>query len=193
MLGTRLTLLGWQWAGAATLCVATALWLLLVPRLLRRWVTPTVGASFLLTVSTESLAVLAAGLGLSSRSAWLDLVALIPLALWVVGYGFVVRRFDLRQLVVGRGDHWVAGGALAISALACARVTQTGQALHLLGVGGGALTAATLALWTAAICWLPFLVATELASRRILYDARLVDGLPGGHVRRMQLRHGDGG
>jgi hypothetical protein len=35
---------------------------------------------------------------------------------------FVISRFDLRQLVVGHGDHWITGGALAISTLAAGKI-----------------------------------------------------------------------
>ncbi|MGH9120710.1 MAG: hypothetical protein ACRDYC_02000, partial [Acidimicrobiales bacterium] len=161
VLGVRLTLLGWGWAGAAMLIVAALLWLGLVGRVLRHWVTPTMGASFILTVATESLALLLALLGLSGRSGWLVVLAVVPLALGVGFYVFVVRSFSLHQLLIGRGDHWVAGGALAICTLACARVTDAAQSLHLLG-DGAALRAATLALWVAAVAWLPLLIASEL-------------------------------
>jgi tellurite resistance protein TehA-like permease len=172
VLGTRVTLLGWLWAGTALLVIACILWLALVVRVLRHWVTPTVGASFVLVVSTESLAVLAAALGVAIREPWLIVTALIPLALGVIFYAFVVSRFDVRQLLVGRGDHWVAGGALAISALACAKITQASQTLSVLGPAHGALRAATLAVWAAAMCWLPVLVVGELVCRRTSYDTR---------------------
>lgn len=172
VLGTRLILLNWRWAGATLLIVAALLWLLLVPGVLRRWVTPTVGSSFVITVSTESLAVLAAALGMSTGVGWLILCAIALLALGIAFYGFVVRRFDFHQLLVGRGDHWVAGGALAISALACARTTLAAQALHLLAPEALDLRVATLVLWGAALCWLPFLVGAELISRRVFYDTR---------------------
>ncbi len=171
VLGTRLTLLGWGWAGALMLVIAALLWLGLVVPVLRRWVTPTVGASFILTVSTESLAVLLAVLGLARGSAWPVLLAVVPLVLGVGFYTFVVVRFDLRQLLVGRGDHWVAGGALAISTLACGRIALAAHTLHLFG-DGASLRLATLALWVTAMAWLPVLVVTELSSRRLLYDTR---------------------
>jgi hypothetical protein len=60
VLGTRLTLLGWSWAGIALLCIALVFWLALLGPVLGHWKTPTVGVSLVLTVSTESLAVLAA-------------------------------------------------------------------------------------------------------------------------------------
>jgi len=172
VLGTRLILLNWRWPGAVLLVLGALLWLLLLPRVLRRWVTPTVGTSFVLTVSTESLAVLAAVLGLSTRAGWLVLLAVAPLTLGVAFYAFVVGHFDFHQLLIGRGDQWVAGGALAISALACARTTLAAQALHLLAPGAQALRVATLIVWVAALCWLPFLVAAEMISRRVLYDTR---------------------
>ena len=82
MLGTRLTLLGWDWAGAALLLVvALAIWLGLVPQVLGHWQVPTIGASFILTVATESLALLAATLAFGERAGWLlyaSLVAVLP-------------------------------------------------------------------------------------------------------------------
>jgi hypothetical protein len=171
VLGTRLTLLGWRWAGAALLVLALLLWLGLLGPQLRHRVTATVGASFLLSVSTESLAVLLAALGLTGRVGWLVFASVVPLTLGIVFYGFVIWRFDLHQLLVGRGDQWVAGGALAISALACAGTAQVANTLHLLG-GGTALRGASLVLWVSAACWLPVLLVTELISPRGSYGVR---------------------
>lgn len=172
VLGTRLSLLGWQWAGISLLIIAAVLWGSLLRSVLRNWMTPTVGASFVLVVSTESLAVLAATLGMSEHAAWLIVVALVPLTLGLPFYVFVVARFDARQLIRGRGDHWVAGGALAISALACARVTQGAETLSALGPAHEALKVATLVVWVAAMCWLPVLVVVEVAAPRLAYDVR---------------------
>lgn len=172
VLGARVALLGWHVVAAALLALALCVWLALVPRVLRRWSTPTVGGSFVLVVSTESLAVLAAVLAVRERVLWLALAALAALALGVVAYVFVLARFDLRQLRVGRGDHWVAGGALAIATLACARTAQAAHAVPALhGLVGGLGTAA-LALWAAAAAWLPALLACELVAPRLDYDVR---------------------
>ncbi len=171
VLGTRLALLGWSGAGLVLLAVAGLLWPALLGGVLRHWVTPTVGVSFMATVSTESLAVLLAVLSLATRTGWAVVLAVVLLAMGTGIYATVVARFDLHQLVRGRGDHWVAGGALAICALACGTVTLAARDLHLLG-GGAALRGATAALWVAAVAWLPLLVATELVSRRVLYDTR---------------------
>ncbi len=62
VLGTRLTLLGWGGAGIALLIIALVVYLLLLAPVLTHWATPTVGVSLMLTVSTESLAVLSAAL-----------------------------------------------------------------------------------------------------------------------------------
>ncbi|MEV6421283.1 hypothetical protein [Streptomyces sp. NPDC051662] len=39
-------------------------------------------------------------------------------------YGLALAHFDWRQVRTGAGDHWVAGGALSISALAAAKLTD---------------------------------------------------------------------
>jgi tellurite resistance protein TehA-like permease len=172
VLGTRLTLLGWGWAGIGLLLLALGLWLLLLAPILRNWKTPTIGVSFVLTVSTESLAVLAATLAASEDAAWLLEAALAPFLLGLAFYVFVISRFDLRQLLVGRGDHWVAGGALAISALAAGRITLGAQSLGALGGLTGALEAVSVGLWIAAIAWLPVLVGAETLRPRVGYDVR---------------------
>src|SRR4051812_30595075 len=48
VLGTRLTLLGWTWAGATSLVIALVLWAVLLGPVLVGWRTPTVGGSLLL-------------------------------------------------------------------------------------------------------------------------------------------------
>jgi tellurite resistance protein TehA-like permease len=172
VLGTRLTLLGWHWAGIALLVVAVVLWLGLVGTVLRHWQTPTVGVSLLLTVSIESVAILAAVLGESENAAWLVVAALVPFVAGLALYGFVIARFDLRQLVAGRGDQWITGGALAISALAAARITLAAESLGVLGGVTGVLQDVSIALWAATIAWLPVLLVTEVAQPRLRYDVR---------------------
>lgn len=172
VIGARVVLLGWDQVGEALLVVVVCLWLLLVPRVLAAWAPPTVGVSFMLTVATESIAVLGAVIAVRERVEWLALAAFAAFALGVVAYVFVLARFDPRQLLVGRGDHWVAGGALAIATLACGRVADAAQdvpALH--GLAGG-LDVATLAIWAAAAAWLPALLAGEALAPRLGYDVR---------------------
>ncbi len=171
VLGTRLALLGWGGVGIALLAVALAIWLALVPRALAGWKTPTVGASFILTVSTESLAVLVATLGAHYGSRWLIWASLGSFCLGLGFYLFVLARFDRRQLAVGHGDHWVTGGALAISTLAAGRITLGAADLSMFG-GVGVLKVVSVTLWVLTLLWLPVLLAAEALHPRLGYDVR---------------------
>ena len=171
VLGTRLTMLGWSWAGMALLVIAAAFWLVLLAPVLTHWVTPTVGVSFVLTVSTESLAVLSAALAAREHT-WLLDAALASFLLGLPFYLFVISRFDIRQLLVGRGDHWITGGALAISTLAAGRITVAAKSLGALGGAHATLKDASLVLWALTIAWLPALLATEVLRPRLHYDVR---------------------
>jgi tellurite resistance protein TehA-like permease len=172
VLGARLALLGWNGEAAALLAIGLLAWLVLVPWVLANWRRPTVGSSFVLTVATESLGVLAALLALAYGAVWLAVAALASVGLGLAFYLFVLSAFDLRQLLVGRGDHWVSGGALAIATLACARAAETTGALGPLRPSSGSLATAALAIWAAAVAWLPALLLGELVARRGTYDAR---------------------
>ena len=172
VLGTRLTLAGWGWAGSALLIIATGIWLGLVPHVLRHWQTPTIGASFILTVATESLALLAATLSLSDRAAWLTYVALGPFGLGLCFYAFVLSRFQFRQLAVGIGDHWVTGGALAISTLAAGRIALAAERTASLTGGHDALETIALVLWCLTLAWLPALIVSEILRPRLAYNVR---------------------
>jgi tellurite resistance protein TehA-like permease len=172
VLGTRLAQLGWTWAAIATLAIALVLWLALLRPVLADWKTPTVGASLMLTVSTESLAVLAATLAVPERAEWLLIAALAPFALGLCFYVFVIRDFDWRQLGVGRGDQWITGGALAISTLAAGKISAGAKALAILGNGGGALEALAVGLWIVTMLWLPLLLLSEALRPRLAYDVR---------------------
>jgi hypothetical protein len=172
VLGTRLTMLGWGWAGGATLLIALCLWLVLLAPVLRNWVTPTVGVSLMLTVSTESLAVLPTALATRERASWLLFLALVPFVLGLAFYVFVISRLDLRQLVTGGGDHWITGGAPAIATLAAADLTLAAKSLHQVVAVASALKAASLVLWVIAVAWLPVLLVAEALRPRLGYDVR---------------------
>ena len=172
VLGTRLTALGWTWVGIAALAIAFCFWLALLGPVLGHWVTPTVGVSLVLTVSTESLAVLSATLAAPEHAHWLLYAALAPFLLGLAFYVFVISRFDLRQLVIGHGDHWITGGALAISTLAVGRITLSARSLHVLVGLSEAVKTVSLVLWALTIAWLPVLVATEALRPRLGYDVR---------------------
>jgi tellurite resistance protein TehA-like permease len=172
VLGTRLVLLGWAWAGIALLVIAAVAWVLLLGPVLRHWTTPTVGASLVLTVATESLAVLAAAVAATEHVEWLLVIALVPFVLGLCFYVFVICRFDLRQLGIGHGDHWITGGALAISTLAAGKIAAGAKALAILGHGGGVLKDVSVALWIVTMLWLPVLVLAEILHPRLHYDVR---------------------
>jgi tellurite resistance protein TehA-like permease len=171
VLGTRLILADWIWAGTALLIIAAAIWVGLVPRVLAHWEVPTVGASFILTVATESLALLSATIALHDRTAWLVYAALVLNVLGLCFYALVLSHFQFRQLAVGAGDHWVTGGALAISTLAAGRIALAAQRTAVLG-GAGAFKTLALVLWSLTIAWLPVLVAAEVIYPRISYNVR---------------------
>lgn len=161
VLGARVAQLGWHREAAVLLAIGAVLWVRLVPALLVRRRSGATGATFLLVVATESLAVLSAAV--SGGRSWLWVVAIACAAAGLVMYVAVVSAFPVRELFGGRGDHWIAGGALAIAALACARVATVG---HSAGLGTPAL-----AIWAVAAAWLLALVAGELIAPRPGYDA----------------------
>jgi tellurite resistance protein TehA-like permease len=172
VLGARLALYGWDWVGAALLVIAALLWVLLLPGILGTWMTPTVGASFLLAVSILALGGLAELIGEDRSASWLVSVGVVLLLLGLVSYVFVAARFDPRQLLSGRGDQWIAGGALAIAGLTTAELIDSTQSLHLLGSLDEAFSATGWVVWGAAMAWLPFLVASELLRPRLGFDVR---------------------
>jgi tellurite resistance protein TehA-like permease len=172
VLGTRLLSGGLHAIPLALLIVACAMWLTLFAVILRARRLPRTGSAFMLTVSTESLAALAALLSGAKRAPWLTVMALVICALGVALYPLVAGRFDLRELSVGKGDHWVAGGALAISALASSEIgLAADRSLGLHWLIPVSHTMSTV-FWVAAIAWLPILIAAELLSPRPHFDVR---------------------
>jgi tellurite resistance protein TehA-like permease len=173
VLGSRLTLLGWSWAGWALLVVAAVTCVPLAWFVLRGLRAPSTGASFLLVVAPQSVAVLAAEIAVCHRLKWLELAGLAPLGAGILLYPLVATKFRLRELRVAAGDHWVTGGALAITALACGELAHASA--HIAGLGGGvyeALRAATVVLWSLTMAWLPVLIVAELRWPRPRYDVR---------------------
>jgi tellurite resistance protein TehA-like permease len=164
VVGTRLTLAGWTGLGAALLACGAVLGLALLAAVLRRREWSGGGSVFLLAVAPESIAVLCAVVSRASGARWVALAGLVPLAAGVALYAVALASFDVRELVRGRGDQWVAGGALAISALAAA---ETGAAL-----GWAWLRAASAVLAILAAAWGSLLVAGELRAPRLGADLR---------------------
>jgi tellurite resistance protein TehA-like permease len=172
VVGAGAVLLGWELAGVAALVLATVAWGALIGPVLAASNGPATGATLMLTVSTESLSVLAALVALRERADWLLVASLAPFVVGLVLYALVMLRFELAQLGTGWGDHWITGGALAISTLALATIAQGAKTLAILGGGGGTLEAIAVGLWVLTILWLPVLVACEAGRPRLRYDVR---------------------
>ena len=172
VLGTAFAAHGYYPAAAALLGLGSVSWALLVTPVLRHWQTPATGVSFVLTVATQGLAVLGATLAARNDAAWLLIAAVAALILGLAFYLVTVTRFAPRELLTGHGDQSVAGGALAISALACVKIIQAGDALGRLTSLHGFLTVAALVLWCLAMLWLGPLIAAETLRPRLSYDVR---------------------
>lgn len=167
-----------QWhtvsAAAAILLVVAlaALGVLLWP-VLSYWTTPTAGGSFLVTVATQGVAGLAAVLAAAYRADWLLYAATALFVAGLAGYVAVLRRFDFGSVGTGAGDQWVAGGALAISTLAAAKIAASAATLGVFGGHAGGRLAAVddvaLALWCGAMVWLIPLVVSEFIRPRFGY------------------------
>ncbi|MFD4788059.1 hypothetical protein ACFWN1_13590 [Streptomyces sp. NPDC058459] len=128
VLGTRTSLLGVQPLAGALLALAALLWPVLLSAVLRHWGQRMPGTVFLCCVATQALAVLAATLAGAETTAWLAHTALVLFWAGLLLYALALPRFDVRQVLRGPGDHWIAGGALSISALAGARLLSADNA-----------------------------------------------------------------
>jgi tellurite resistance protein TehA-like permease len=174
VLGTRFAVLGRQLLAEVLLALAAVLWPWLIVRVVRNSRRPMPGAVFLCCVATEGLAVLGASVAEAEAVAWLAHTALVFFWLGLALYLFALSRFGLRQVVEGRGDQWVAGGALAISTVAGAKLVAAAQAGPYLWNtdDGDALRATTLGLFTLDLCWYLVLLLAEVARPRLDYDVR---------------------
>ncbi|MEU6356965.1 tellurite resistance/C4-dicarboxylate transporter family protein [Streptomyces sp. NPDC047072] len=174
VLGTRFAALGWTTLAEALLALAALLWPILIVPVVTHWKRPMPGGVFLGCVATQGLAVLGATLAAAVSTAWLAHTALVLFWLGLVLYGAALARFDLRQVAEGAGDHWVAGGALAISALAGAKLLAADTArLYLWNDDAhGALRAVTVTLLVLDLAWYAVLLAAECARPRLRYDVR---------------------
>jgi tellurite resistance protein TehA-like permease len=170
VLGTRLTLLGWGWAGIAALVITLVVWAALLGPVLANWKAPTVGVSLLLAVAPESLAVLAVTLAATEHARWLLIAAFVPFVLGLGFYAFVIARFDVRQLSAGHGDHWITGGALGIAALAAGRIAAAAKGFDM--GAGSVLEGLAVGLWILTMLWLLVLLFTEVRWPRLRYDPR---------------------
>jgi hypothetical protein len=167
VLGSRLLTYGWHGAAIALLIVAATIWVALSVAVRRL---PSSGASFLVTVAPQSLAVLAAELSAAEHTVWLIYPALAACGVGLLLYLRALRSFDLRELMRGAGDHWVAGGALAISALAASELSTAAARAHELHGVVAPLHTVSVVIWALAMLWLVAVVLAELLSPRVGYD-----------------------
>ncbi|MFD9796423.1 tellurite resistance/C4-dicarboxylate transporter family protein [Streptomyces sp. NPDC059070] len=169
VLGTRFSLLGRQNLATALLALAALLWPLLLYAVVRHWKRRMPGGVFLVCVATQALAVLAATLAAAGRGDWLARAALVLCFLGVLLYLEALVRFDFRQVWTGAGDQWIAGGALAISALAAAKLTASPLWT---GDTHTVLRKITLVLLGLDLAWYAILLMAEVARPRPGYDLR---------------------
>ena len=169
VLGTRLSMLGWRNTATALLALSAALWPGLLVAVVRHWRRRMPGVAFLGCVATQGLAVLAAVLATAGGPAWLARAVLAAFCLGLLLYAAALVRFDPHEVVSGAGDHWVAGGALSISALAASKLLAspvwTGAVYSALRVTAPVLLAVSLA-------WYAVLLYAELRHPRPHYDIR---------------------
>ncbi|MFE0451373.1 tellurite resistance/C4-dicarboxylate transporter family protein [Streptomyces sp. NPDC058914] len=174
VLGVRISALGPQPLAVALLALAAVLWPLLLTDVVRHWTRRMSGTVFLCCVATQALAVLGATLARAEGEAWLARAALVLFWLGLVLYCLALARFDVRQVAEGAGDHWVAGGALAISALASAKLLAAeGGGLYLWNQDDyGVLHTMTVALLALTLGWYAVLLFAEVLWPRPRYDVR---------------------
>ncbi|MEV5548970.1 tellurite resistance/C4-dicarboxylate transporter family protein [Streptomyces sp. NPDC052309] len=173
VLGTRFSLLGTQPPAEALLALAAVLWPGLLVLVVRHWEGRMPGAVFLGCVATEGLAVLGATLSAATSTAWLAHAALVPFWLGLGLYAIAFFRFDLRQVAHGAGDHWVAGGALAISALAGSKLLAAESGMYLWNDDDhDVLHGVTVALLVLDLVWYAVLLVAEIVWPRARYDVR---------------------
>ncbi|WP_028807850.1 tellurite resistance/C4-dicarboxylate transporter family protein [Streptomyces canus] len=174
VLGIRFSALGRQTLAEALLALSALLWPVLTVLVVRHWKRKMPGGVFLCCVATQGLAVLCATLAAAESAAWLAHTALTLFWLGLVLYGVALYLFDLRQVLVGPGDQWIAGGALAISALAGSRLLAAESTrLYLWNDDDhGVLRAVTVALLVLSLAWYVVLLAAECVRPRPRYDVR---------------------
>ncbi|MFE6060630.1 tellurite resistance/C4-dicarboxylate transporter family protein [Streptomyces sp. NPDC056431] len=168
VLGVRFELLGLTPVAVSLLVIAAVVWPVMLVAVLRHLTRRAPGAVFLICVATQGLAVLCAVLAPEAGD-WLARVALGLFLLGLALYVDALARFDLRQVVTGAGDQWIAGGALAISALAGSKLLASGV------WSGGAVTTlrtTTLVLVALDLAWYAVLLCGEFARPRLGYDVR---------------------
>lgn len=174
VLGTRFSLLGWQVLAEALLALSAVLWPILLVAVVRHWRRRMAGGVFLVCVATQGLSVLASTIATAVGPDWLAHAAMVLFWLGIVCYGVCFAHFDLWEVKKGAGDHWVAGGALAISALAGAKLVAAHHVNPYLWNNDdqGVLRATTAALLVLDLACYGALAVAEVVWPRPQFDVR---------------------
>ncbi|MFF7792053.1 hypothetical protein [Streptomyces sp. NPDC007991] len=174
VLGTGFSAVGAQGLAAALLVLALLPWPVALARPVQDGGRRRPGTVFARCLATQGLAVLGATLAAAESVAWLAHAALVLFWLGLVLYLLALARFDVRQVAEGRGDHWLVGGALALSALAGARLISSDSArLYLWNVDDrGILRHVTVALLVLTLACCAVLLAAEFLRPRPRTDIR---------------------
>ncbi|WP_436985882.1 hypothetical protein [Streptomyces sp. enrichment culture] len=170
LIGAGFSAAGLRRSAAALLALSALLWtLLLAARDPGRG-----GTVFLRCVATQGLAVLGATLAAAESAAWPAHAAMVLFWLGLILYVVALFRFAPREVTEGRGDHWLACGALAVSALAGAQLLGADSArLYLWNDDDHAvLTRVTVALLVLTLVCGVALLTAGLMWPRHGYDAR---------------------
>ncbi|MER5400000.1 tellurite resistance/C4-dicarboxylate transporter family protein [Streptomyces sp. NPDC002599] len=118
VLGTRFATLGWRTFAEVLLALSAVLWPVLLLTVLRHWRRRMTGEVFLVCVATQGLSVLGSAIAAEVGSDWLAHAAMTLFWVGIALYVLSFASFDPREVRKGAGDHWIAAGALGISALA---------------------------------------------------------------------------
>ncbi|MEV7686373.1 tellurite resistance/C4-dicarboxylate transporter family protein [Streptomyces bungoensis] len=174
VLGTRFSALGARALAEALLALAAVLWAVLLFLVLRHWKPRMPGTVFLACVATQELAVLAATLAAAGSTVWLARAAMVLFWLGLILYGLAFAHFDPRQMLVGAGDHWILGGALANSALCGAKLLAANSARMYLWNDDDeyVLRNVTVVLLVLDLTAYAVLLAAEALRPRLRYDER---------------------
>ncbi|MFR9794424.1 hypothetical protein ACL02U_00695 [Streptomyces sp. MS06] len=173
VVGTGVCALGWLWLGEALLALAVVLWPALLAAAAPGWRRGVPGSVFLGCVATQGLAVLGATLARAEGAPWLGYVSLAVFWAGLALYCLALLCFDPREVARGAGDQWIAGGALAFSALAGSGLLAADDALSLWNDDDrGVLHRVTVGLLVLGLCWYAVLLVAEVARPRLRYDVR---------------------
>ena len=174
VLGVRCALADLRTVAWVLLAFSAVLWVVLLPAAVRHTARRVPGAAYLTCVATQSLAVLGATLWLAQPGGtWPLWLALGAFVLGLALYAAVLAHFDFSELRKGEGDHWMACGALAISALAAAKLTNAaGPGGAWTGWPHAWLRVVMFALLAAVFVWYAVLVVAEIRWSRPRYDTR---------------------